>query len=85
MATVNKVTIEPSPPDFHDYLELEILGVEPAKRCQRCKSCKACSDEGLMLSCQEEDELKIIEEGVRLTSSTHLLKILPLLLITEFR
>ena len=26
--------------------------------------CKFCSDDGLMLSCQEEEELKLIEDGV---------------------
>ena len=52
------------PAIFKDFLELENLGVEPPKRCGRCKMCKFCSDEGIMLSCQEEEELKLIKDGV---------------------
>ena len=62
MANINKIEI--IPPVYKDFLELENLGVEPPKRCQKCKNCKFCSEEGLLLSCQEEEELKMINENV---------------------
>ena len=62
MATLSRVEITPQ--TYKDFLELENLGIEPPKRCQRCKMCKFCSDEGLTLSCQEEEELKLIDDGV---------------------
>ena len=62
MATLSKVEVKPF--SEKDFWEMENLGVSPPKRCGRCTICKICSDEGLLLSCQEEEELKMINDGV---------------------
>ena len=62
MATIKRVEVVPAA--YKDFMDIEKLGVESPKRCQKCKMCKFCSDDGLMLSCQEEEELKLIEDGV---------------------
>ena len=62
MVTISKVEINPF--IQKDFWELENLGVEPPKRCGKCKSCKLCSDDGLILSCQEEEEFKMIDDSV---------------------
>ena len=62
MATIKRVEVVPAV--YKDFMDIEKLGVESPKRCHKCKMCKFCSDDGLMLSCQEEEELKLIEDGV---------------------
>ena len=72
MATICKVEIKPFVP--MDFWELNSLGVQPPKRCGRCKSCKFCSDEGFLISCQEEEEYKVIEDSVTVKDGKTTLK-----------
>ena len=48
-----------------DFWELDSLGVVPPKRCGKCKNCKYCTDQGLILSCQEEEEFQMIDDSVQ--------------------
>ena len=73
LATISRAEIVPAT-EFKDFLEVESLGVEPPKRCQRCKMCKFCSDEGITLSCQEEEELKLIREGITIKDGIDLIR-----------
>ena len=66
MATISKVEIKPF--SEKDFWEMENLGIAPPKRCGKCKSCKICSDEGLLISCQEEEELKMIDDGIEVNN-----------------
>ena len=73
LATISRAEIVPAT-EFKDFLEVESLGVEPPKRCQRCKMCKFCSDEGITLLCQEEEELKLIREGITIKDGKTVIK-----------
>ena len=48
----------------------EDLGVEPPRRCSKCKGCKECSWMGLMRSERENQEYKLIEDGVKYCHDT---------------
>ena len=61
---LNVSKVEFLPIEFKDFLKSENLGVEPPKRCNRCKNCKFCSDEGITLSCKEQEELEMINKNV---------------------
>ena len=63
MAMMCRTTIKPYAEK--DFWELEDLGVAPPRRCGKCKSCKLCTDEGLILSCQEEEEFQMINDSVQ--------------------
>ena len=64
LARVYKIEILPQlAPTFW---EAECLGVLPPKKCGKCLRCKDCSDQGLIHSRQEQEELEILEQGVQL-------------------
>ena len=48
------------------FLEAELDGVSPPRRCKRCKQCKECSDRNLMHTEVENAQLEVIESKVKL-------------------
>ena len=72
MVAICKVEIKPF--TLVDFWELDNLGIKPPKRCGRCKGCKFCTDEGILLSCQEEDDLKMIVDNVTVVDGKTTLK-----------
>ena len=48
------------------FWEGECLGVLPPKRCGKCLRCTDCTDRGLLHSRKEQDELEMMEKGVKL-------------------
>ena len=64
LATMCRVEVEPHL--LKSFWEADGLGVEPQKRRGRCIKCKECSEEGLILSCKEEDELRMIQQSIKL-------------------
>ena len=62
MTIISRVEINPFTPK--DFWEMDNLGVQPPKKCGRCKSCKLCSEENTIISCQEEEEFRLIDKGV---------------------
>ena len=57
------------------FLEAELEGVAPPKRCARCKKCPECSDRNLMHSEQENAQLAVIESKIRLDEEDNRLKV----------
>ena len=62
--TFCKLQVESEDKKF--LIDIENLGVMPPKRCERCKNCKFCSDEGILLSCKEEEEFRLINDSVQI-------------------
>ena len=48
------------------FWEGDCLGVLPPKRCGKCLRCTECSDQGLVHSRKEQDELEMLRKGVTL-------------------
>ena len=48
------------------FLEAELDGVAPPRRCRRCRQCKECSDRNLMHTEIENAQLEVIESKVKL-------------------
>jgi hypothetical protein len=42
------------------------LGVLPPKRCGKCLRCTECSDPSLIRSRKDQDELEMLQKGVKL-------------------
>ena len=57
MATMCRAEIKPY--SEKDFFDLENLGVSPPRKCDRCKKLK--TDDDVILSCQEEEEFKMVE------------------------
>ena len=57
---------EISPELLPSFWEGDCLGVLPPKRCGRCLRCTQCTDPALVHSRKEQDELEMLEKGVKL-------------------
>ena len=64
LAMITVCDVQINPYTEKGFWELESIGVEPPKRCGRCRNCKICSNEGLLVSCKEEEEHKMIYDNV---------------------
>ena len=64
LARINK--LEVAPELLPSFWEGECLGVPPPKRCGRCLRCTQCTDQGLIHSRQEQEELDMLRQGVQL-------------------
>ena len=64
LALVSVARVEVRPYEQKDLFEMDNLGILPAKRCNKCKNCKLCTDENLFMSCQEEEEFRLIDDSV---------------------
>ena len=52
-----------------EYYQSDNLGVEPPRRCDKCLKCVSsgpCSEEGQIHSLQDQEELKMIEDGIKI-------------------
>ena len=57
------------------FLESELEGVAPPRRCRRCKQCPECSDRNQMLTELEIAQLGVIESKVRLDLNDNRIKV----------
>ena len=57
---------EISPVLLPSFWEGDCLGVLPPKRCGKCLRCTHCTDPALIHSRKEQDELEMLEKGVKL-------------------
>ena len=67
LARINKCEIIPEL--LPDFWEGDSLGVLPPKRCGKCLRCSDCTDPALVHSRREQDELEMLEKGVKFPSS----------------
>ena len=51
---------------IEEFYKGEDMGVLPQRRCDRCSGCSTCSDSGMTRSRQEEAELALLKQGIRL-------------------
>ena len=49
-----------------DFWESEMMGVLPPKRCCKCLSCPDCTDNALILSRKDQDELEMMQKSIKL-------------------
>ena len=59
---------EISPELLPSFWEGDCLGVLPPKRCGRCLRCSQCTDPALIHSRKDQDELEMLEKGVKLVN-----------------
>ena len=64
MARINRCDI--SPVLSSSFWESECMGVQSPKRCGRCLLCSTCSDQGLIHSRRDQEDLEILKKGVQL-------------------
>ena len=58
-----------------EFMEAEEMGVPPRKRCSRCRACAGCSEEGVVRSRVEEEELELLRQNIRIDTSKKRLKV----------
>ena len=64
VARVNRCEV--SPVIGTSFWAGENMGVLAKKRCLRCQNCVKCTDEGLLISRQDQEDLDLLKSGVRL-------------------
>ena len=66
LARINKCEVVPGSLD--KFWEGESLGVHPPKRCGKCLRCPECTDQVLIRSRKDQEELEILKNNVRLVN-----------------
>ena len=66
LARVHKCEVAPEL--LPSFWEGECLGVLPPKRCGKCLRCSDCSDQGLIHSRKDQEELDMLLQGVQLVN-----------------
>ena len=66
LARFNKCEVVPQL--LPSFWEGECLGVLPPKKCGKCLRCTDCSDQGLIHSRREQEELDMLQQGVQLVN-----------------